>query len=48
MYRVTEKMIKDYIRYLKEQEKSGCTTEKYERDIRKFFGILPANGDVVL
>lgn len=45
MYRVTEKMIRDYIRYLKEQEKSGCTTEKYERDIRKFFGILPANGD---
>lgn len=45
MYRVTEKMIKDYIRYLKEQEKSGYTTEKYERDIRKFFGILPANGD---
>lgn len=40
MYRITEEKITDYICYLKEQEKSPCTIEKYERDIRKFYMTL--------
>ena len=44
MYRITEEKIRDYIGYLKEQEKSPCTIEKYERDIRKFYVTLPEGG----
>lgn len=40
MYYITEENIREYIKYLQEQEKSSYTIEKYERDIRKFRNAL--------
>lgn len=37
---VNEKMIKDFVNYLVEEERSEATIEKYERDVRHFVQFL--------
>ena len=44
MYQMTEKQMEEYMQYLREQERSAHTLEKYRRDIKKFYGTLPEDG----
>ena len=37
---ITEEMLKQYGQYLKEEERSRATVEKYVRDVRKFEDYL--------
>lgn len=40
MYQMTEKQIEEYMQYLREQERSVHTIEKYHRDIGRFYRTL--------
>lgn len=37
---ITNEMITNYQEYLKDEERSMATVEKYMRDVRKFVGYL--------
>ncbi len=41
---LTEELLGQYERYLKEEERSRATVEKYLRDVRKFRDYLGAEG----
>ena len=38
---ITEQTLKEYEEYLRDEERSGATVEKYMRDVRKFLAFLP-------
>ena len=42
-FTINEQLINDYITYMRQEEKSAATIEKYKRDLYKFYDYLPEN-----